>query len=290
MRRFRCFWFVKALFLGACGILATSWPAQAEPPQAAELRQQYLQQATALGRSEFGRPLLLESSQTSHRAEGQVGAVLDLPLSQVLALASAPRWCEVLMLHQTTRRCQVLAQGREIELEMSSTSQGLGPAFTIRLKFTMEHSDPGYLAVRLNAEQGPMGSHNYDLRLQAIALPLGGSFLRFAYRYDVGWMARWAIQAYLSTRGSQKVGFSRVQAPGQPAELVRGMRGLIERNTMRYFLALESVLLTLNVPPERMEQRLLAWYDATERYPRQLHEMSRQEYLSLKRQSFGLEP
>lgn len=273
-----------------CAVLLAGLPALAQVPEAAELRQQHQQLATALAASEFGRPLLLESSESSHRAEGRVLAVLEVPMSQVLALASAARWCEVLMLHQTTRRCQVLSQGREIELEMSSRPQGLGVGLAIRLQFQIEHKDPGYLSVRLSAKQGPLGSHDYDISLEATALPSGASFLRFGYRYDFGWMARLAMQTYLSTRGSQKIGFSLESVPGQAPQPVRGMRGVIERNTVRYFLALDTVLNTLELPADRMESRLQAWYDATARHPRQLYELSREDYLALKRRQFGLAP
>ena len=66
------------------------------------------------------------------------------------------------------------------------------------------------------------------------------------------------------------------------------MRGVMERNTMRHFLAIEAYLASLDSPRERrVDQRLNTWFSATERYPRQLHEIERGEYLAMKQREFG---
>jgi hypothetical protein len=58
------------------------------------------------------------------------------------------------------------------------------------------------------------------------------------------------------------------------------MRGAAERNTMRYYLAIEAYLAA---PGDRqLQQRLAAWFDATEKYARQLHEVDRTAYLRMK--------
>jgi hypothetical protein len=65
---------------------------------------------------------------------------------------------------------------------------------------------------------------------------------------------------------------------------IGGMRGVVERNTMRYFLAIEAYLAGLSAPPaQRLDRRLQAWFSATERYPRQLREMDRNTYMTMKR-------
>jgi len=85
--------------------------------------------------------------------------------------------------------------------------------------------------------------------------------------------------------GRDKIGFTIVsrRPDGQPV-YVENVRGVVERNTMRYYLAIESYLAALSAPPqEREELRLRTWFDATERYPMQLHEVSREDYLTMKR-------
>ncbi len=62
------------------------------------------------------------------------------------------------------------------------------------------------------------------------------------------------------------------------------MLGLLERNTMRYYLAIEAYLGAYSLPPaEQEEKRIHTWWSSTERYARQLHEMSEDEYLAMKR-------
>ena len=90
------------------------------------------------------------------------------------------------------------------------------------------------------------------------------------------------MQAYLSTIGANKVGFTR-----QGGELVGGIRGVIERNTMRYYLAIEAYLAALKGPPAERSARMIdAWFNAVERYPRQLRELERGEYVKMKRAEF----
>lgn len=96
------------------------------------------------------------------------------------------------------------------------------------------------------------------------------------------------MQTYMATIASEKVGFTLVtdQAGGQK-NLVGGMRGASERNIMRYYLAIDSYLASLAEPPAtRLESRLQHWFDATERYPRQLHEIGKTAYLSMKREEY----
>jgi hypothetical protein len=65
---------------------------------------------------------------------------------------------------------------------------------------------------------------------------------------------------------------------------VRGAQGIIERNLMRYYLVLKAFLDTKTVPDSRrFEARISTFYDLMERYPSQLHEMERAEYLDAKR-------
>ena len=92
------------------------------------------------------------------------------------------------------------------------------------------------------------------------------------------------MQGYLATIGRDKVGFSVIGngSDGQPI-YQDGMRGVVERNTMRYYLALEAYLgASSGTAAEQQEQRLNDWHSAVERYPLQLHELERSEYLAMK--------
>ncbi len=62
-----------------------------------------------------------------------------------------------------------------------------------------------------------------------------------------------------------------------------GMRGAVERNAVRYYLALLAYLDTMALPADqRFEKRINEWFDLTARYP-QLYEMDKEQYLADKR-------
>jgi hypothetical protein len=62
------------------------------------------------------------------------------------------------------------------------------------------------------------------------------------------------------------------------------VRGLLERNTVRYYLAIDAYLDALALPPaQQLERRLLDWFAATERHPVQLRELDWETYLQMKR-------
>jgi hypothetical protein len=137
----------------------------------------------------------------------------------------------------------------------------------------------------MSADDGPMGTKNYRLALEAIPLDDKRSFVHMSYAYGYGTAARLAMQAYLATAGRDKVGFS-VTGKGEDGKptYIDGVRGVVERNTMRYYLAIEAYLGSMASPAgDRQEKRLRDWFDATERHARQLHEVERDEYLKMKR-------
>jgi hypothetical protein len=142
-----------------------------------------------------------------------------------------------------------------------------------------------YLRVLLSSPSGPVGTRNYRLRLEASPLDAERTFIRMAYSYELGVMARIAMDAYLATSGRDKVGFSVVdRAPDGKPVYVDGVRGVVERSAMRYHLAVEALLDSLAAPPsQRLEKRLREWYAGIERYSRQLREdIGPDEYLELK--------
>ena len=54
---------------------------------------------------------------------------------------------------------------------------------------------------------------------------------------------------------------------------------MLERNTMRYYLAIDTYLGAMNEPASK---RLNQWFSATEQYPQQLQELTRNAYLNMK--------
>ncbi len=161
-------------------------------------------------------------------------------------------------------------------------------AETYDTKFNYENmtTAANYFSVEMKAAEGPLGTKDYRIWVEATPINNKQTFLHFTYAYSFGLTGRLAMNAYLATLGKDKVGFSveSTRANGEP-NYIQGVRGVVERNTMRYYLAIDAYLAALKDAPEtQQEKRLQYWFDSTERYATQLHEVERTEYLSMKRE------
>lgn len=270
--------------------LALCWTNPASAQDATRLQSRYAAQREQFAQSPFNRPLLLQSTQSANDLSGAVQAVVDRPFSAVgPALASAAHWCDVLMLHLNVKACR-LRQGVDGAPTLATivgrkVEQPGGDGYPVELKYALQAERANYLRVQMSADEGPLGTRDYRIALEAAPVDGGRrTYLQLAYSYAYGTVARLAMEGYLSTLGRGKVGFSVVgkNANGEPVH-VDGVRGVIERNTMRYFLAIDAYLAALDAPPaQQPERRLNGWFAATEKNALQLHEMSRDEYLTMK--------
>jgi hypothetical protein len=279
---------------GALGLLllaasAASSPASPQAGAAAALHARHVQLQPALQASPFGKPLVIESREDAGTLMGEVHAVLSHPYERLRqSLAQPPRWCDIFILPFNTKYCHAVWTAERTPALLVRIGrrhdQPVEQAFSLRFDFQEVDSSPDHFEARLAAAQGPVGTR--DLRISVAAVPLAGgqTFLRLSYSYGAGFMGRMAMQAYLATSGANMVGFTRVPGPGGTDALIGGMRGAVERNAMRYYLAVDAFLDSLQAPPaQQAEYRIQAWFDATERYPRQLREMDRQTYVAMKR-------
>jgi len=261
--------------------------AQADP--VATLRAKYASLAEKLRQNQFKRPLLVYSAETQNRLQGDIYAIVDYPFGVVSAGLNNPdHWCDVMLLHINTKYCHALAGASGTTLTVNigkKTPEELADAARVAFTYSVAVATPEYFEIVLNAKDGPLGTSDYRILLEAVTLPNAKTFLHLSYAYTLNFAGRLAMQTYLGTVGRDKVGFTvtGTRADGQ-ADYIGGMRGLVERNTMRYYLAIDSFLGALGMAPAaQLEQRLQSWFTAVERYPRQLHEMDRGEYLEMKR-------
>lgn len=263
---------------------AQSAPANAGPEA---LQAKYLAVKPQLAGNTFGRPLVLVSNETSDRLSGDIYAVIDHPFADVgRELQSPAVWCEVLMLHLNTKHCAVgpakdslaVAVGRKFD-------QPLEDAQGIDFGYRVQQARADYLDVRMSAASGPLSTRDYRIELEAVPIEGGKTFMHLGYAYAYGTAARLAMKGYLATIGSDKVGFTSTGsgAQGKP-ELVGGVRGVVERNTMRYYLAIDAYLDAPGL--QRRDARAAQWFDATERYALQLHEVERSDYMEMKKKEF----
>ena len=252
-----------------------------------QMRAKYEQVRARLEKGPYGRPLALDSRELNRSLEGDAYALISAPFTKVDgALTPVGNWCDVLMLPFNVKHCTTegAADGTRLKLFVGRKNDTpLDSAYRLEFDYKVVARNPDYLQIVLTSGNGPLGTRDYRIVLELT--PVGErTFLHLNYAYGYGALSKVAMQAYLSTVGASKVGFT---TDGD--DLVHGMRGVMERNTMRYYLAVEAFLASLDAPAgARAEKRLNDWFTAQERYPRQLgEEVSRSQYLAMKQKEFA---
>jgi hypothetical protein len=227
---------------------------------------------------------------------GDIHALVNFPFeTAATALGTPADWCDILLLHLNTKSCRVSGTGPGTTLTVWTGikhDQPIEDASRVDLAFRVAARSAGYLRVELHADAGPMGTHDYRIALEAIPLESGQTFIHLAFSNAYGSLGRLAMQAYFATAARDKIGFTVLDTlPDGRLRHVGGLRGAVERNVMRYYLAIESYLGALSGSPQaRFEKRIHAWYEASELYARQLHEIGRREYLDMKRKENAHRP
>ena len=294
---------VKNLLLFALSLFAAC--AWANVDEAAKLQAKYLALDEQLTRNPFNRPLVLTSSGMHHHVSGEIHAVLNHPFSAVSKhLQNPDSWCDLLSLPMNTKYCraQAGAGGPVLNVHIGTkAAQRLEDAPRIEFSFTRPDLTAQFLEIRLDAQNGPLGTSNYKIAFKAVPLSVspsspsspatarGQTFIQLTYSYSVNLTARLAMQAYLATAGRNKVGFTQIGLNSDgTTRWIDGVRGVVERNTMRYYLAIDSYLESATEPaPIALEKRLQSWFTASELFSRQLHELERGEYLAMKREEYA---
>lgn len=270
----------------ACLLGLAALPALAD---AGSLHAKYMELQPELRNNAFQRALHVDSAEGGNTLRGDVYAVLEHPFAKVSEGMREPaQWCEILILPFNTKYCHASEgdAGARLALRIGRKyDQPLEQAHRLDFTYRSVAASPEYFETRLTAKEGPLGTRDYRIVVAAIPLEGGRTFMHLSYAYAYGTAGRFAMQAYLATAGADKVGFTVTgQDNGQP-RFIGGVRGAVERNAMRYYLAIDAYLDSLDVPRhQQAERRIQNWFSATERYPRQLREMDRSTYVAMKRQ------
>ena len=204
-------------------------------------------------------------------------------------LGEPAAWCGFMPLHLNIKACVSVANGSDQEITLyfgRKHYQRPKKAKPLALNFDSTHT-AGLLSVNLYAEKGPYGTSDYHIELYAIPTTNGVyNELRISQRF--GKVAKRLGKLYLTTLGRNKVGFTVLDydRDGEP-RYVRGIRGVVERNIVRYLLAIEVFLESQELTgKEAFQRRAELWFDATETYKRQLHELPRQKNLDNVRREY----
>ncbi len=210
------------------------------------LRTKYAALGPQLARNQFGGPLYLDSHETSKQSEGDIYAVVDYPFATVsTALDNPGHWCDVMILHLNTKYCRAQAVDGATQLGVrigKKFDQPVADDTQLMFSYRAVAATPQYLDIELSAPSGPFGTSAYSIVLEAVPIDTGRTFMHLGYAFGYGALSHMALQAYFATVGRGKVGFTTtvVARAGSEPTYVGGMRGLVERNTMRYYLAIEA--------------------------------------------------
>ena len=278
-------WLIPLLV--ALALFGLTGTAQAQSPQAA-LRAEYQTLRPKLLHNAFGVPIYVQSREQNDVLTAEVYGHVDYPLQRIeAALVEPAGWCSLLALNLNVKACAHQDNAGQPSLTLYMGRKFYQPpekAYPLRYRFQTRTSTPEYFEETLFAPDGPLGTGDYRITLQAVSVP-GGALIHILSSYRSSATSRLATRIYLATLGKGKIGFSTtgVDGNGKP-RYVEGVRGAIERNAMRHYLALQAVLGTWTLPAKRrFEASLQRWFALTEHYQPQLHEMDQAEYLQAKR-------
>ena len=236
----------------------------------------------------FGLPLQVRTEERQNLVSAEVHGIIDHPIEAFGAAVAEPAsWCDFIPLNLNIKACTIQRNAQEALLTLYIGGKGyLSPEAASQqpYRFLVRERQPKYVAVSLSALQGLLGTKAHQLEFEAASVD-GRTVVALRSSYEQSAVSKLATAIYLATVGRDKVGFSRERVgPDGQASFVRGAQGMIERNLMRYYLVLKAFLDTQALPDSgRFEARISTFYDLMERYPAQLHEMERAEYLDVKR-------
>ncbi len=244
------------LFIITAAILFSAGPASADekPRQGEEiLLDTYHRNMAKLETNSFGLPLFLESFEQADRMHVDVYGIFDYPFSSVVSVLSVPaNWCDIVSLNPNVKACTY----RELPGEWLLTFY-IGrkvyqpPEDTRQVIYHYRNVDQqrNYLDIILTAVAGPFGTKDHRMRFEALALDGEKTFIHVSYSYSDSIALRLAGKAYFATLGWHKVGFTvtGTDRNGKPV-YIGGPRGAIERNSVRYYFAIQSLMNTLRYP------------------------------------------
>jgi hypothetical protein len=253
---------------------------------AAALKRQF---AALAGRPGLGgMPLHVRANEQEDVISSEVHAEFARGFDDVSSLLRhGGEWCEVVTLHPNVKACTHEPSGARERIVFYTGLKSYQPAHLSRkhqYHLQVDRHEAGYLLARLWPEADELMAGAEPAVIEVVALGDNRTGLRVYYHQRLSTWARLAANTYFATLGRDKVGFTVLgnDQDNKPVH-VRGLVGAIERSIVRYFLAFQTQLDVNYTLADADERRYAHWFELTERYPRQLHEMEKESYLETKR-------
>jgi len=253
------------------------------------LHHKYRKIEPKLLKNPFHMPLYVESHEEEYRAAVDVYGVIEHPFELVSSMLAIPaNWCDIALLHINDKACTYTKSNSTWLLTLYSGRKFYQPpedAHQLNYVFRVKALQHDYLGLQLNAAKGPLSTKDHRIDAEIIPLDKDRTLLHLSYTFGYGYVGRMAMKGYFATIGRNKIGFSTVGTDdhGNPV-YVSGIKAAIERNVVRYYCAILSYLDGLKYPREQQfEKRISRWFDLTDQYKRQLHEVEKDKYINNKR-------
>lgn len=228
--------------------------------------------------------LNIQSTTTKKHLKAEIYAIKDYDFKKLTTDLSKPAsWCQFVTLHINIKACTYTSSPNSSLTFYAGRKfyQPAEEAFELAYQFNVDYLDKEYFKLNLTAKDGPFGTKDYLISLEILKVDKQ-LLLHMSLSYRTSFSSRLGTSVYLSTVGSDKVGFSQALNDQGEWSYIGGIEGVIERNVMRYFLALSTYLQHIN-----QDKMIKLWYSATENYARQLHEVDEMDYLKAKQKEFG---
>lgn len=247
---------------------------------------------------QLAKSLTLSSRTSNERLSADIYGVIRQDYQLLQQRMQQPAvWCEFLTLHLNIKACLVEQQKNQTRvIVFAGRKYYQAPENSDRVNYLFKRKATAndMITIELSADSGPMGTSDYLIRLRATGLAKRkgeekSSLIHVHSGYTSSTLSRWGTAAYLSTLGRNKVGFSLKGYDDKKQPIyVGGIKGIIERNAMRYYLALTSLFANFSLPEvERQNKQIEHWFDQTSLYHRQLYEMPKEEYLHIKQREYA---
>ena len=229
------------------------------------------------------QPLTIQSKISDNKLHAEVFSVKKYAFPKMVEkLSGAKQWCKFITLHLNIKAC-IYRSAPNQSLNFFAGRKFYEPAesaYELKYHFEIEKSTDEYFKLNLSADEGPFGTQDYLIVLELFKVD-SEVVIHMSLSYLSSFSSRLGTSVYLSTIGADKIGFSQIKNIDGKLEYIQGIEGIIERNVMRYYLALSVYL-------DEDDKHKLAqtWFDETEKYSKQLHEVEREAYLDAKALEF----
>ena len=248
----------------------------------------YTQLKPVLENNAYGIPVYIHSKDENNTMTGVIYGVIHHPFDVVSQSLTVPaNWCEIAPLHLNIKACTYQQLNKQCQLTFYSGRKFYEKAddvYQLVYQFDLKAQSRDFIHISLSAYEGPAGTSDYHLNVKAIPLGKSSSFIYFNYSYQYNFITSMGMGTYLATLGRGKVGFSITRKDEKDKPLyVDGVHGIIERNSVRYYLAIQSYLDTLHIKSQdHFTARINKWFDLTEKHHLQLYEMDKKDYMEYK--------